>query len=462
MPIDDIEIVVYCNRRVKTVGLDFSEMDLDDLVASDTWSLDPAEYLVYEDQFGGEIKPEELEDFELPEITGYIVDNDYGDDAANASVEKLEDGKFKVTAEQAGLFGLTPVAGEEYDAIPGFIALIDGSLSDVIEEALSTLDNKYSELCVKNDDSLAAYNKAADTIKLSDTSEEVAEALESGIGSLSKFRHAPGASVKENVQGNSYDEVVYCSVCHEELSREKKTSTPGSGPSKSGGNPDQKGRDGTAVGPGASYAAADAAIRNMTSDKDPEGTSFAKLKLKSPKQTRNSIKLSWTRPAGAVKYVIYGNKCGKNNKPQKLAEVKGNTWNFKTLNKTRLRKGTYYKIIVVGLDAGNNVVSTSKVIHVATRGGKVGNHKKVTVKSSVVKKAKKLRKGKSLKLKAAAVPLTKTLKVKKHTGIRYESTNVRVATVSGKGVVKAKSKGTCYVYAYAQDGVFRKIKVVVK
>ena len=69
----------------------------------------------------------------------------------------------------------------------------------------------------------------------------------------------------------------------------------------------------------------------MKSDKDPEGSSFAKLRLKSTKQTRNSIKLSWTRPAGAVKYVIYGNKCGKNNKPQKLAEVKGNTWNFKKL-----------------------------------------------------------------------------------------------------------------------------------
>lgn len=237
---------------------------------------------------------------------------------------------------------------------------------------------------------------------------------------------------------------------------------PGSGPSKAGGNPNQKGRDGTAVGPGASYAAADAAIRNMKSDKDPEGSSFAKLRLKSTKQTRNSIKLSWTRPAGAVKYVIYGNKCGKNNKPQKLAEVKGNTWNFKKLNKTRLKKGTYYKLIVVGLDSGSNVVSTSKVIHVATKGGKVGNHKKVTVKSAVVKKAKKLRKGKSLKLKAGAVPQAKTIKVRKHTGIRYESTNVNIATVSRKGVIKAKNKGTCYVYAYAQDGVFRKIKVAVR
>ena len=191
-------------------------------------------------------------------------------------------------------------------------------------------------------------------------------------------------------------------------------------------------------------------------------STFAKLELRSPKQTKNSIELSWTRPAGAVKYVIYGNRCGKNNKPQKLAEVKSNTWSFTSLNNASLKKGTYHKFIVVGLDAGSNVVSTSKVIHVATKGGKVGNHKKITVKSSVVKKAKKLRKGKTLRLKAKAIPQAKKLKVKKHVGIRYESTNVNIATVSGKGVVKAKNPGTCYVYAYAQNGVFRKIRVVVK
>ena len=62
----------------------------------------------------------------------------------------------------------------------------------------------------------------------------------------------------------------------------------------------------------------------------------------------------------------------------------------------------------------------------------------------------------------AILPQAKTIKVRKHTGIRYESTNVNIATVSRKGVIKAKNKGTCYVYAYAQDGVFRKIKVAVR
>ena len=45
---------------------------------------------------------------------------------------------------------------------------------------------------------------------------------------------------------------------------------------------------------------------------------------------------------------------------------------------------------------------------------------------------------------------------------RYESTNTKVATVTKKGVVKAKKKGTAYIYVYAQNGVYKKVKVTVK
>ena len=37
--------------------------------------------------------------------------------------------------------------------------------------------------------------------------------------------HKPGAAVKENETADGYDEVVYCTVCHAELSREHKTTT---------------------------------------------------------------------------------------------------------------------------------------------------------------------------------------------------------------------------------------------
>ena len=52
--------------------------------------------------------------------------------------------------------------------------------------------------------------------------------------------------------------------------------------------------------------------------------------------------------------------------------------------------------------------------------------------------------------------------IKNHRKIYYESTNEKVATVSKKGKITAKKKGSCYVYVYAQNGRFEKIKVIVK
>ena len=223
-----------------------------------------------------------------------------------------------------------------------------------------------------------------------------------------------------------------------------------------------RGSDGTAVGPGASAAVAEKAILGMKNDNDPAGSKIAPLKLKSTKQTKKSVTVTWTKAKGAVKYVVYGNKCGKSNRMKKLATVKTNKKKFTKVAGKKVKKGTYYKFIVVALDKNNKVVSTSKVIHAATAGGKVGNHKGVTVKKTVVNKAKKLKKGKTLKLNAKAVAKSKKLKVKKHVAMRYESSNTKIATVNKKGVVKGVKKGSCYVYAYAQNGVSKKIKVTVK
>ncbi len=54
------------------------------------------------------------------------------------------------------------------------------------------------------------------------------------------------------------------------------------------------------------------------------------------------------------------------------------------------------------------------------------------------------------------------LKVKKHRVLKYESSNKKIATVTSKGVIKAKKKGSCYVYVYTQSGTYKAIKVVVK
>ena len=89
-----------------------------------------------------------------------------------------------------------------------------------------------------------------------------------------------------------------------------------------------------------------------------------------------------------------------------------------------------------------------------------------SIKGKVIKKAKPLsktvlKKGRSLKLTVKMNPAAKKQKVKKHVGLRYETTNAKVATVSGSKI-KAKGKGKCTVYAYAHNGASKAIKLTVK
>ena len=265
-----------------------------------------------------------------------------------------------------------------------------------------------------------------------------------------------GTVTKEPTLDEEGERTFECSRCGATKTEPIDKLTPEPEP-EPGSDPNQKGKDGTAVGPGASAACAEKAITSCSSDEGPAGTKFATLALKSTKQGNTNIVLSWTKVKGAKKYVIYGNACGKKNKMKKIATSTGASYNVKKAG-AKLAKGKYYKFIVVALDANNNVVSTSKVVHVATKGGKVKNPTKVDVKKAVINKAKKIKKGKTLKLGAKQVGKG----VKKHRALVYESSNPKIATVSNKGVVKGKAKGTCYIYVYCQNGLYKKIKVVVK
>ena len=171
--------------------------------------------------------------------------------------------------------------------------------------------------------------------------------------------------------------------------------------------------------------------------------------------------ISWKKQKNAVNYIVYGNKCGKSNKMKKLKTVKKNAVKFTKVAGNKVKKGNYYKFLVVAVDQNSKVVSTSKTIHAASGGGKVGNDKKVRTAADKKKNRISLAKGKTFKLKAKAMPQSAKYKVKKHRGIRYETTNKKIATVSSKGVIKGVKKGKCCVYAYAQNGVFAKIKVTV-
>ena len=193
-------------------------------------------------------------------------------------------------------------------------------------------------------------------------------------------------------------------------------------------------------------------IISLMDENDAEGSTFSLLRAKQAKVTKKSIKLSWKKVKGAESYTIYGNKCGKNNKYVKIKTVKGTSFTQK-----KLKKGTYYKYIVVAEGSGK-ILATSKTLHIATKGGKVGNDKAVKVKKTRVN----LKKGKSSTIKATSIANSKKQKVKRHRKLSYESSNPSVATVSKKGKIKAVGKGTCTVYVYAQNGISKAVKVTVK
>ena len=205
-----------------------------------------------------------------------------------------------------------------------------------------------------------------------------------------------------------------------------------------------------AIGEGSNAGKVDSEILNCRNDKDLAGSTFGKLCVKVKKSKKKAISLTWKNIQVAKTYVIYGAKCGTSYK--KIATV-----HSKTFTDKKLRKGTYYKYMVVALNEKGEVVAISKLIHVATKGGKVGNCKKLKVNKSKVN----LKQGKKFKLKVKQIAESKKVKLKKHRKIAFESDNQDVAVVSKKGIITAKKKGKCSVYVYAQNGVYKKIKIRV-
>lgn len=181
---------------------------------------------------------------------------------------------------------------------------------------------------------------------------------------------------------------------------------------------------------------------------------FATLRAKAGKATNSSIALTWSKVKGASKYKVYGAK----NSAGKLKLLKSTSRSTATLK--GLKKGTHYKYLVVATNGKGRVLSIGKPVYACTTGGKYANCKSVT---TAAKKGKvTLKKGRTFKLQAKAVTASSSKALKKLRALKYETTKKSIATVSNKGTIRAKAKGTCYVYAYAQNGACAKVKVTVK
>lgn len=198
-------------------------------------------------------------------------------------------------------------------------------------------------------------------------------------------------------------------------------------------------------------------LEGIKNDKDVKGSSFSKLQAKAKKQTKTSVKLEWKEVDGADGYLVFGGKCSKGNTYKLLTTVKGK--DTTTYTHTKLKKRTAYKYIVCAyVDTGFSKVTltASKTVHTVTNGGKTTVAKKINVKPAKVS----LKVGKSKSLIAKEVKSGK--KLISHRKLSYESSNPTIATVSKNGKISAKKKGKCSIYVYTQNGIYKKVAVVVK
>lgn len=191
-------------------------------------------------------------------------------------------------------------------------------------------------------------------------------------------------------------------------------------------------------------------------DGDYKGSNFGLLRAQTTKLKKNSVTVKWNKVKNADGYIVYGAKCGAKSKYKVLKVVSGKTTSY---THKKLKKGTYYKYNIVAFKYVNGIkvtLAASKKIHATTLGGKYGVAKAVKLNKSNVK----IKKGKTFKIKASEIKKDK--KIKRHRAICYESSNTKIATVNSKGKIKAKKKGKCTIYVYAQNGVYKTVKVTVK
>ena len=185
---------------------------------------------------------------------------------------------------------------------------------------------------------------------------------------------------------------------------------------------------------------------------DPKNSEYAPLMVTTRQVKKNLIRLKWDKVKNAKTYLVYGSTCKKKSKMSKCATVSSAGAKIWEVNGKDLEEGTYYKFIVIALNEKGKVITVSDSVFVATEGGKKENPTDLTVKPKTVK----------IDVKETQTLTTKVEgKYKKFMGVRYESSNEKVAKVTKKGVVKGLKKGSCKVYVYAQNGIAKTVDVTV-
>lgn len=177
-----------------------------------------------------------------------------------------------------------------------------------------------------------------------------------------------------------------------------------------------------------------------------------------------STKLTWSSVKGADGYCIYANRCNKGDKKYKWKCVKTiKSGNIVTYTHKNLIKNTGYKYRVGAYATINGkkvLIARSLILHSYTTASspKYKNPSKVTVSNEKIS----LKEGKTKKVTAKISGYTKGKKISNHVvKIRYIISDPAIASISLSGTIKAKKAGSCTIWACAQNGVRKAIKVTV-
>lgn len=183
--------------------------------------------------------------------------------------------------------------------------------------------------------------------------------------------------------------------------------------------------------------------------------------------TQKGIQLTWKAVKGAQGYDVYAAPCnrkkltvvktisGAKKNATVLSKYKGKSLNRKQSYRVRVKA---YRIV----NGKKQYIATGLTLHIAGPKNKTyTNVKKIQCKKTEYT----LKKGKTAKITTKLIlqDNKKKLLSKGHGAkLRYSSTNKAVATVTAKGTIRAKKKGTCYIYVTALNGVNKRVKVTVK
>ena len=179
---------------------------------------------------------------------------------------------------------------------------------------------------------------------------------------------------------------------------------------------------------------------------------------------KKSMIVSWGKAPDADGYEVYAAECGTSMKLVKtITNPKTHSFILKKVNGRKLKAQKSYKALVRAYRIFNGkkqYLAKSYSVHAVTDSNKkYTNVKKLTVSPKTLS----LKREKSKKLVVRAVSQNRSRRRLGHIQkLRYFTTDSKVATVSGNGVIRAVGKGSCTVYVLSINGMKASVKVTVK